>query len=396
LFEPTQPFAVRIDNNTRDAMERPNACQEEKTTCHEQLTGQILEHVLLFLPEKYVVTLSLTCKYWKSELEGGSAGYWQQALKRRNLPFAHYMKSADCHYMRQTFIEHYKAIGCANIIQQAYNKLHLGVMMAENGTSRDSSVATIYQDRSPIVWFHCWSENEVVMVRGQGRALDLYQFNRASDSVSTEKSLIASSKVQRSSEYHGWHSGPCATALDEVYLARLCHIYTKEIGFSSPWLHFMKREDFTRRDERGDNVSVGEDNNQVWTSLDVRQAILDYIAVNEDCQAVSGIIQGYSELGGEINDVVVGLSDVLCACGNGLFLSIAYICIRSIKRMSEGEMYHKVHTKMVMLYASTNSIEWVGDFDPIAYCTLYGLESAIMTAKRVGGRTIVTALCTSL
>jgi hypothetical protein len=91
----------------------------DTSTLYVGMTGQLLEYVLSFLTEEYLLTMLLTCKSWYTELEGGSEQFWQDALDRRLWPHSTCNKNPVDLPMRQAYADPHAVCKKVAAIQQA-------------------------------------------------------------------------------------------------------------------------------------------------------------------------------------------------------------------------------------------------------------------------------------
>jgi hypothetical protein len=277
-----------------------------------------LEHILTFLEDKAVASMSVVCSAWHQEIGKHSGNLWKHLLHRKMWPIpANKNDSTESspederRRLRQAFLSHYVAVRDLKALQSGIaGLLHRKSMDEREGCFRSFDCARgSPQSGNPCVAAKIWSANRFLVAYQQDCSLRLF------DSV--ERSGSSGHKhcrevIGRSMDpYQHTKKRACTLldmALDEEHIGTLLHV--KEDGTQAEAFIFtvLGREDFLIDDEDAKYDATTQ-------VIDIGQSVFNYLLSCEELD--HGLLQLHDFIreGGELDDVEVLVSPTVVSCG---------------------------------------------------------------------------------
>jgi hypothetical protein len=322
------------------------------------LSASILEHILFFLDDSAVASMSCVSRSWNREIGKQSGNLWRYLLQRRSWPVpslnqGHNEDSLST--LREAFVSHYTAVRDISGIKKGIDCLLYRKSMNEF----DGSVRSFESVKSsPRKYDHCvtvkiWAENSFLAAYREDCSLRL--FDSIEGSESSEERLCRELICHCVDPYENTKKRNCelvAIALDTDFIGCLLRV-VKESNFI---LTVLNRENFLIDDDSND------DDMQV---IDIRQSVLNFLLSCDDVD--HGLLQLHDFLSndGDLDEIEVMVSQSLVECGYGRFMVEVAIAIPSIDIVDEQDSVDILLFRKLFLFStSAGAITWMSDSGP--------------------------------
>ena len=358
------------------------------------LSASILEHILFFLDDSAVASMSRVSRSWNREIGKQSGNLWRHLLQRRSWPIPSLNQGDNednLSTLREAFVSHYTAVRDINGIKKGIACLaHRKSMNEFDGSVRlFESVKNSPRKDNCCVGVKIWAENSFLAAYREDCSLRL--FDSIEGSESSEERLCRELICHCVDPYENTKKRYChlvEIALDTDFIGCLLHEETK----ANYILTILNRENFLIDDDS---------NNDAMQVIDIRQAVLNFLL---SCDVVDhGLLQLHDFLSndGDLDEVEVLVSQSLVACGHGRFLVEVAIAIPSIDIVDEQDSVDILLFRKIFLFSSSaGAIIWMSDSGPSS--TLLGspddefsLSSLKMEENCRHGYKIVSLNCVS-
>ena len=375
---------MMIRRGSSDAQDDGNTT-EDHFASFVWLPGNILDHVLTFLPDTAVAAASAVCRTWNQEIRV-SGFLWKHLLERRNWPLPELevtrtdnpditddnnnfksMEERQRLLCREAFVSHYMVLRDLRALRNGLDGLLLRKPVQEKECCLRSFAAntrTAPQHPNSCVDVKFWSENRMLVAYSHDCSLRLFSSTTSSRGENNSVLLCKELVTQYVDPYRTTKKKRCrivALDLDDTVVACLCHVmeeYSPRNGGEAFVLSVMNREDF---------LVGGEDSLQdegLLHVIDIGQAVLNYLLSYQGNDQDQFRLMDFLEVGA-IEDVEIIASQSIVACGQGRFMVEVSISIPNDDGMNDDDSdsieMTMLFRKMFLFSASHGSVVWMGD-----------------------------------
>ena len=362
-IELTAEEEMRLDEDTTDAQ----GDEDQPMHIHEQLTHHLLDEILSYCNDECVAVLPKVCKMWHQEVGTRSPQLWKMLLYRHGWPSFYNNSSIpvddldtveECKQCKDTFVSHYTVVRDVRGLVNACNYLTGG----GSGSSASSNNNRVGSDlalqlfkatkgapaleRSHLsqCMIRVWEETEYDENTSTIRALAaykdctlrLFEVVRGGGSDSSNSGIMVRQIVNLrptppSISQKKDSCGVASIDLDDDSAACLVveSIERDDAdpdGGSNPWLTVISRDDVVCAGNEG----MLED--ECIHSHNLRAVIIDYIMGGSDdddaYEELQEALHNHIPNAGNTSDGVhILVTPKIVACGKGIFLFHAFICI---------------------------------------------------------------------
>lgn len=339
------------------------------------LSASILEHILSFLDDSAVASMSSVSRSWNREIGKQSGNLWRHLLQRRSWPIPTLKHERDEDILltlRGSFVSHYTAVRDINGIKKGIDCLLSRKSMNEfDGSIRSfESSRNSAQAQNNCVSVKIWAENSFVAAYRQDCTLRL--FDSIEGSESTGERLCRELICRCVDPYKKTKKRNCqlvATEIDTDYIGCLLRMMNDVSEDEKFILTVLSRDEFLIDDDSDDNAM------QV---IDIRQSILNFLLSCDDVDHGLLLINDFLSNDGNLDDIEVLVSHNLVECGYGRFMIEVAIAIPSGDISDEQEGIDiLVFRKLFLFSTCANAITWMSDSSPSS--TLLGPLNQEMT-----------------
>ena len=349
---------------------------------YQHLTATILNHILMFLPDTAVPTMELVCHSWYDQIRTTPV-IWISMLERRgwsdsaqnnaqgNRPPSEQalsVSNVDETYsstLRETFCQHY-------MIVQDMTALHTGFEeICRPESDQEAAVAiqnncTIYRGSILGENIKVWSDN-AVLVLSDGVLCDYKLLLFETNCEEYEFSEIISESVNwLIGEGYGLLSFGFELDDQYIYISSGEDCMIRNGRFQTA---VVDRNDFTRKNSRS-----------AWMTLNVRDAVINYIVVKCDDPSDPVLTFLSSDDGDEDELVLKHSSSSVLPCGHGQYLFDVVITTRESERgFGRGRESH-ISWKLCMFSMLVNEIVWSLELNQFSMD--WSKENTIMSCVR--------------
>jgi hypothetical protein len=353
------------------------------------LPGQVLEYILMFLPDSAVACASMVCHAWHADIGKVSPSLWRFLLKRRSWPMPEepdpVLAQEDwthisCKLYRDEFVSHYESVRDIRAVQLAMSaivtKRHVNEL--EMSFQSFASRRGAPQPQNCCVAIHIWSKNRILAAYAHDCSLRLYMAVSRTGLSSDEKRCreLACLNIDPFKNIKRRTCDLVAMALDADYIGCLCHITTTDdIGMDNsyiPILTVVHRDDFLLCDSSAvEGGGTSELEEGALRSIDVKEAVLNYlVGCEEGDHRILQLRDFLAEGDDNIQMVEIIASQSIASCDNGRFLlevsvSLPVFAGEPLVDDNDPVPITLLFRKLVLFSASTGSITWIGDSDPL-------------------------------
>jgi hypothetical protein len=367
------------------------ACDVEDNEAMLHLPGAVLEHVLTFLPDAAVASLSRVCKSWHVEIGQHSPHLWRHLLKRRNWPLPT-TSTHDTMEYRQEFLRHYSVTRDIQALTTGMWALTTNKQVPKKELSyQDFSTrkyAPSYQNACVAV--QVWSPSRVLAMYILDSSLRLFEtISKGGEQMCKE---IACRKVDpyRNTKRRG--GTLVSLSLDSDTIVCLFQETQGEavasiICYS---LVIMTREEFVLGESSEVTETFGASDDPELTVIELQPAVVNFLLCSDVVDHRMLELMDFLEDGEEVEEVQVAASRTLVACGHGCFLVEVSISIPGDdegddddgSEATEGAESDRrlLHRKLVMFSTTAGAIVWIGDSSPTSANVLPSLQEEITLA----------------
>lgn len=359
------------------------------------LPGNILEHLLKFLPDEAVASAAQVCKSWDREIgKNPSPNLWLHLLERRGWPIPAEEEdeeppSARSDRYRKKFLGHYSVLRDCSALQRATDAIGKRNVVAET--------EFCYQDFSrhngaphasnSCVAVKCWSSEKVLVAYSPECSLRLFAANASLDSHEVRCKELASMVVDPYRQTKRRSCEMVAMDVDEDFIGCLCYVTADHVDAEAFILVLTSRDEFLVNETKAPSV------------VDIGEAILNYLLSSEDVDHRLLQLMDYLEDGGEIGDIDVLVSKSIVACGYGRFMIEVAIAIPEITYGIDGveELETRLlDRKLVLFSASAGAIVWMESSMPVSEDPRPLEEEMVLCAYRpLGSRAVCHVVVSS-
>jgi F-box domain len=300
------------------------------------LSKECLEEILEYLPEEYVVDLSLTCKQVKNTLDGGSARLWRCMLKRNKWPYSEEITKVSNNnhqdksnqelrdHIRKTFIGHYTGISAAESTAAAIyavetNTLTFGIAYKPIPSSADSDFDSHEFDSMEV-----WSKDSLVVSNYDDCTISLYELV-LNEEGTHEVQETANLCVAPSCKHNGLTYNIFSTSISSEYTC--CLLGPSGILGSdiSRLMVFVDRDEFLQCKPVKIRGGIGTRRDAYhqpsMAIVNTRHAILKFLRTCRDDQAVHlDHVKKLLRRGGDVSNVEFDSMGEVGPCGNDQFV----------------------------------------------------------------------------
>lgn len=288
----------------------------------QYLPGNVLEYILLYLPDYAAAHFPRVCKAWHNEIQNASRGLWTQIMDRNRWPHGHIqVEDLSAAPYRDTFVEHYKAVRDVNAIMQGL--VHVLAGTDSSVASKEHKDVALFDFKDSIgrpitgeTFVQMWSTSRILVGSGDC-TLHLYDIvdtssgsgKRCKQSVRVIAAPFSSSK-KRSCSLVGLD-------LDNDSIGCL---FKAECDFESEfWFSLIERDGLLCAGKGGSHISELDD--ESVKSYDMKALILDYLQTTGE-EGVTTWLQSHFSAADEIDisGLEIDVSNKFVPCGNGEFL----------------------------------------------------------------------------
>ncbi|CAJ1942236.1 unnamed protein product [Cylindrotheca closterium] len=333
------------------------------------LPSQILEYIVLFLPDESVSSMPLVCKSWYDEIGKSSPDLWIQLLRRRQWPrndlALSLEPSEERDFYRRTFRSHFSAARNLDTIVQGLEAIEAGCRSSAPSKPMAKDVAILrekdshghYKPGETIL--RVFSEACVLVADKTDCTLSLYdvaETNGSADRRCRRKLSVFVAPLGHSKK------NKCllnSMDLDDETIGCLFSVGGSENR--KTMLGVVNRQSFQSAAGRGGGTSQLEEGS--LQSFDLQEKIIDCL-VSCDDEEVTGWI--YSNLLGEdgldLSPIECDIKENIVACGSSQFLFEAAIMVP----MTFGDDHDDpdlISTALLRLFlfdAKRGGVVWVG------------------------------------
>ncbi|KAL3942657.1 MAG: hypothetical protein SGBAC_003176, partial [Bacillariaceae sp.] len=347
---------------------------KEEILVHHQnmvryLPSQILEYVILFLPDESVSSMPLVCKSWNDEIGKSSPDLWLQLLSRRQWPrndLELSLKSSDERdFYREIFRSHFSAARNLDAIVQGLEAIEAGSSSTAPSKSIAKDIAVLrgkdshglYKSGETIL--RVFSEACVLVVDKMDCVLSLYdvaETNGSADRRCRRKLSVCVAPVGNSKKNK---FSLASVDLDDEMIG--CLFSTGGSENRKTMLGVVGCQSFQSAAGRGGGTSQLEEG--ALRSFDLQEKVMDCLVACDD-EEVTGWI--YSNLLGEegldFSPIECDIKENIAACGNSQFLFEAAIMV-PIMFDDDNDDPDLISTALLRLFlfdAKRGDVVWMG------------------------------------
>jgi len=353
-----------------DTMQEP---QDDILDHHQNmvryLPSQILEYIVLFLPDESVSSMPLVCKSWYAEIGKSSPDLWIQLLRRRQWPqndLAMSLEPSDERdFYRSTFQSHFSAARNLDTIVQGLEAIEAGSRSSAPSKPMAKDVAILHEKDSHGHYkpgetiLRVFSEACVLVADKMECTLSLYdvaETNGSADRRCRRKLSVFVAPVGNSKK------NKCSLTsmdLDDETIGCLFSAGGNENR--KTMFGVVDRQSFQSAAGRGGGTSQLEGG--ALRSFDLREKVIDCLVSCDDEEVTSWI---YSNLLGEdgldLSPVECGIKENIVACGNSQFLFEAAIMVPMTfdDDHDDPDLMSTALLKLFLFDAKRGDVVWVG------------------------------------
>ena len=318
------------------------------------LSASILEHILFFLDDSAVASMSAVCRSWNQEIGKQSVNLWRHLLQRQCWP----TPSLDQGYgehgisaLREKFVSHYTAVRDTNGIKKGIDcLLHRKSMNEFDGSIRSfESMKTSSQATNHCVAVKIWATNSFLTAYEHDCSLRL--FDSVEGSGSSEERVCRELIYRSVDPYKKTKKRRCqlvAVALETDFIGCLL-IMVDDVSMTEHFiLTVLSRDNFLMDDDSNDDAM------QV---IDIRESVMNFLLSCDDVD--HGLLQLHDFLSndGSLDDIDVVASQSLVECGHGRFMVEVAIAIPSIDSLDDVLIFRK----LFIVSTSEGAITWMSE-----------------------------------
>lgn len=339
----------------------------------QHLPSQVLEYLILFLPDSAAAMLPLVCKSWNKEIGRSSPDLWKKLLKRRCWPET--LRQTDVveriqadfterDFYRKMFVSHYSA---ARDIDALSLGLKITGMIGGNKSinvplMRDIAFLHAKDNQS-----HCGPRDTLVQMFSAATALVancneciLSLFETIETSGQSTQRCKKSLSVSVSPFFErNWRI--VAIALDED---KICCLYDGESNKDSKkFIGTIDRNDLLCVESGGTAASKLE--RDMLNLFDLEDLVLDYLLVCDEDEVTRWLDNHLSSDMYDSDPFQIDIKNNLVACGNGKFLFEAAISLQLHFNEDDDDMdlMSSALVKVFLFSEEHGEITWVGPKD---------------------------------
>eukprot|EP00531_Pseudo-nitzschia_arenysensis_P000670 CAMPEP_0116134988 /NCGR_PEP_ID=MMETSP0329-20121206/10953_1 /TAXON_ID=697910 /ORGANISM="Pseudo-nitzschia arenysensis, Strain B593" /LENGTH=950 /DNA_ID=CAMNT_0003629763 /DNA_START=74 /DNA_END=2926 /DNA_ORIENTATION=+ len=326
------------------------------------LSASILEHILLFLDDKAVASVSAVSRSWNREIGKQSVNLWRHLLQRRSWPVPPVSQGHNedgISTLREAFVSHYTAVRDIDGAKKGIESLlHRKSMNEYDGSVRlfESSKSSS-QTTNNCMAIKIWDTNSILAAYEHDCSLRL--FDSVEGSESSGERVCRELVCHRVDPYKKTKKRNCqlvAVALDTDCIGSLLLVVDDNSGEENHILTVMSRENFLIDDDSN------EDAMQV---IDIRESVLNFLLSCEDVD--HGLLQLHDYLAndGDLDNIDVIASQSLVECGFGRFMVEVAVAIPSIGNFDEHDSAGVLIFRKLFLFSTgVGAITWMSDSGP--------------------------------
>mmetsp|Transcript_13808 Transcript_13808/g.32225 ORF Transcript_13808/g.32225 Transcript_13808/m.32225 type:complete len:956 (-) Transcript_13808:20-2887(-) len=322
------------------------------------LSASILEHILLFLDDSAVSTMSSVSRSWHQEIGKQSGHLWRHLLQRRSwpIPSCKEQGQAVLSILRESFISHYTAVRDVDGIKRGIECLLYRKPMKEfDGSVRSFESSRISsQDNNTCVAVKIWAANTFLAAYRQDCSLRL--FDSVEGSEKSGERLCRELVFHSADPYKNTKKRNCqlvTVALDTDFVGCLLHMVDEISEEETFLLTVTSRETFLINDQL--------DRNDMQV-IDIRECILNFLLSCDDVDHRLLQLHDFIANDGSLDDVDVFVSPSLVECGQGRFVVEVAIAIPSSDILDQHATHDSILFRKFFLFStSVGAITWMSD-----------------------------------
>jgi hypothetical protein len=363
----------------------------------QNLPSQVLEFIVLFLPDDMVARMPLVCKSWHNEIGKSSPDLWKKLLRRRDWPITYRNQpssidlgaSRERDNYRHMFISHYTAVRNLNAVVLGLESLESGARSNASNIGSNKDLAMLhFKDshghyRSGETILRIFSAACVLVGNIDDCTLNLFDaaetscgtYRRCRRRISVSVAPFSTSKRNKSKLI--------AMDLDQRIIGCLFAVGSDDDP--RKWLGVVDRHDFLCAAGRGGDVSEVEEG--ALRLFDLQTKTIDCLLSCDDDEVI-GWIYSHLMAGDEVDltSVEVDIRSSIVACGNGQFFFEAAIVLPLAfdEDNDELDLMSSALLKVFLFDADRGEIVWVGPAGISGASTMqfwYPLKTSIVANK---------------
>lgn len=316
------------------------------------LSASILEHILFFLDDRAVGSMSAVCRSWNREIGKQSVNLWRHLLERRSWPIPSFNQGHNedgISMLRQKFVTHYMAVRDTDGVKKGIDCLLYRKSMNEFDGSVRSFESTKAQVANDCVAIKIWGTNSFLAAYNNDCSLRL--FDSVEGSGSSEERVCRELIYYNVDPYKRTKKRNCqlaAVALDTDFIGCLLIVVDNTSMVENFMLTVLSRDNFLMDDEsNGDAMKV----------INIREAVLNFLLSCDDVD--HGLLQMHDFLAndGNLDDIDVVASQSLIECGHGRFMIEVAVAIPLIHNEDDVLIFRK----LFLFSTSVEAITWMSD-----------------------------------
>ena len=343
------------------------------------LPGAVMEHILTFLPDVAVASISRVCKSWYVEIGQHSPHLWRHLLERRNWPLPTTSTYNAVEY-RQEFLQHYLVTRDIQALTAGLSALTTNKQVPKKELSyQDFSTrkhAPSYQNSC--VALQVWSPSRVLAAYILDSSLRLFEtISKAGEQTCKE---IVCRKVDpyRYTKRRGGTLVSLSLDSDTI----VC-LFQESRGYDVDMpicysLVIVTREEFVLGESSEVTETFGASDDPELTVIELQPAVVNFLLCSDVVDHRMLELMDFLEGGGEVEEVQIVASRTLVACGNGCFL--VEVSISILDEDDDGGYetnWRLLDRKLVMFSTTAGAIVWIGDSSPPSTNVLPSVEEEI-------------------
>ena len=343
--------------------------QEELQDLVVHLTGPVLEHVLTFLPDLSVASVSRVCRAWNREIGQNSPELWRHMLQRRQWPLPVDIQDrkaemenlllSEAAIYRREFIKHYTLVRNMKAVKQGVAAIL--TKKPQPGAEKEMS----YQDFSArqnappslgCVSLQTWSDNLVLAAYESDCSLRLFESSRTNGSSLLCKEVICR-RVDPTQHTRRMKCDLKSMQLDDKYIVSL--LTQSAADRTIDLLVVLSRHSYLCGEAMDGSAALTE---ELYCIVEVGDILVKYLLANSellDTNFLQVLLQ-FLASGGEPKDVVTEVTPTLASLGKGLFL----LEVTIFEPVQVGNMDDNMVRKLVVFSVESGGIVSVADSPP--------------------------------
>jgi len=325
------------------------------------LSASILEHILMFLDDRAVASMSAVSRSWNREIGKQSVNLWRHLLQRRSWPTPSVSQGHNedgISILREAFVSHYTAVRDTKGIRNGIHSLLYRKSMNEgDGSVRLFESSKSSSTRNNCVAVKVWNKNLILAAYEHDCSLRLYDSVEGSES--SGERVCRELVCHRVDPYKQTKKRNCqlvAVALDTDCIGCLLLVVDDVSAEENHILTVMSRDNFLIDDDSN------EDAMQV---IDIRESVLNFLLSYEE-DYDHGLLQLHDFLadGGNVEDIDVVASQSLAECGYGRFMVEVAVAIPSIGGFDDHDTAVFIFRNLFLFSTGVGAITWMSYSDP--------------------------------